>query len=103
MFWLEVTTTIYESVAVLGRVRTTALRKRRLCWSPVTWVVRSTNLALWWEDDLIVGPHDRAGELAEDDGALGHPHILFLAVVCIIQAHTYHLVWPGDRGQEGHL
>lgn len=66
-------------------------------------MVGSTDLALWWEDDLIIGPHNGTGELAEDDGFLGHPHILFFAVVCIVHAHTYHLVWPGDRGQEGHL
>lgn len=62
-----------------------------------------THLALRREDDLIVGPHDGAGKLAEDDGLLGHGHVLFLAVVHVIHAHTHHLVWPCDGSQEGHL
>jgi hypothetical protein len=62
-----------------------------------------TDLAIWWEDNLIVGPHNGAGKLAEDDGLLGHGHILFFAVVHIIHAHTHHFVWPRDRGQQGHL
>lgn len=62
-----------------------------------------TDLALGWEDDLIVGPHNGAGKLAEDDGLLGHGHVLFFAVVHIIHANTHHLVWPRDWGQESHL
>lgn len=63
----------------------------------------STDLALWWEDHLIIGPHDGAGKLAEDDGLLGHGHVLFFAVVRIIHAHTHHFIWPCDWSQEGYL
>lgn len=75
-------------------------------WAPVTGEGSeegSTDLALGWEDDLVVGPHDGTGKLAEDDGLLGHRNVLLFAVVHIIHSHTHHLVWPCDRGQKGHL
>lgn len=62
-----------------------------------------TNLTLGRKDNVIVGTHDRAGELAEDDGLLGDGNVLFIAMVHVIHAHTHHLIWPGDWGQEGHL
>lgn len=65
------------------------------------WV--GTDLALRREDDIIVGPHDGAAKLAEDDGLLRHGHVLFLAVVRVVHAHTHHLVWPCDWSQEGHF
>lgn len=75
-------------------------------WAPVTQEGSEeghTDLALWGEDDLVIGPHDGTGKLAEDDGLLGHRNVLLFAVVRIIHSHTYHLVWPCDGGQEGHL
>ena len=62
-----------------------------------------THLALGRKDDVIIGPHDGASELAEDDGLLGHRHVLFSAVVRIVHAHAHHLVWPSHWGQERHL
>lgn len=62
-----------------------------------------TNLTLRREDDLVIGPHDGAGKLAEDDGLLGHGHVLLFAVVHIVHAHAHHLVWPCNWGQECHV
>ena len=62
-----------------------------------------THLALGRKDDVVIGPHNGAGKLAEDDGLLGHRHVLFSAVVRIVHAHAHHLVWPSDWGQERHL
>lgn len=64
---------------------------------------RGTDLALGREDNIIVGSHNGTGKLAENDGLLGHWHVLFLAVVHVIHAHAHHLVWPCDWSQEGHL
>lgn len=57
--------------------------------------------------DVIEGPGDGAGELAEDEGLLGDLHGLLLAVVVVVEPHADHLLGVPQgrqqlRGRPGH-
>ena len=61
-----------------------------------------THTALGGVHDVIEGPGDGAGELAEDERLLGHLDVLLQAVVAVVQPHADHLLGVVDGRQQPH-
>lgn len=61
-----------------------------------------THTALGGVHDVIEGPGDGAGELADHEGLRGHLDVLLQAAVAVLQPHADHLLGVVDGHQQPH-
>lgn len=61
---------------------------------------QATHTGVLGVHDVIKGPGDGTGELAEDEGLLGDLHSLLLAMVVVVEPYTDHLLGVSHRCQQ---